>query len=260
MHLWSGDGSFERHVFSANNQLAGYASVLHAMQLLGNTGHYGRGLRAAVIGSGATALGAVTSLNGQGVLDVDVFTHRDPDTIAPPQQSVRLINVENDPDEPGQVNVHADSGLEPLSNHLPDYDVVVNCVMQDTDAPMMFLAEEHLTGFRSGSVIVDVSCDEGMGFPWARPTTFEEPMFSVGDGVHYYAVDHSPSLLWNSATWEISEALVPHLRAVMSGPHAWERDETVRRAIELSDGLIRNPRILSFQHRAAEYPHERLAD
>jgi alanine dehydrogenase len=258
MHLWSADGSFERHVFAANNQLAGYASVLHAMQLLGITGQYGRGLRAAVIGSGATALGAVTSLNGLGVLDVDVFTHRDVDTIAPPQQSVRLLNVENDPDQPGRVNAHLDSGVEPLSNLLPDYDVIVNCVMQDTDAPMMFLAEEHLTGFRSGSVIVDVSCDEGMGFGWARPTTFEEPMFSVGDGVHYYAVDHSPSLLWNSATWEISQALVPHLRAVMRGPTAWERDETVRRAIELRDGVIQNPRILSFQHRAAEYPHERL--
>ena len=29
-------------------------------------------------------------------------------------------------------------------------------------------------------------------------------MFTVGGGIHYYAVDHSPSLLWNSATWEIS--------------------------------------------------------
>jgi alanine dehydrogenase len=257
MHLWSADGSFDRHVFSANNQLAGYASVLHAMQLLGNTGHYGRRLRAAVIGSGATALGSVTALNGLGVLDVDVFTHRDVSTIAPPEQSVQLLNVENDPDQDGQVNARLDSGLRPLRDLLPDYDVVVNCVLQDTDAPMMFLTEDHLPGFRSGSLIVDVSCDAGMGFSWARPTSFTDPMFTVGDGVHYYAVDHSPSLLWNSATWEISEALIPHLRAALGGPDAWETDETLRRAIELRDGVIRNPRILSFQHRAADYPHRR---
>jgi alanine dehydrogenase len=37
-----------------------------------------------------------------------------------------------------------------------------------------------------------------MGFSWARPTSFDEPMFEVGDGVAYYGVDHSPSYLWNS--------------------------------------------------------------
>jgi hypothetical protein len=79
----------------------------------------------------------------------------------------------------------------------------------------------------------------------------------VGTAVHYYAVDHSPSYLWNSATWEISEALIPHLRAVMSGPDGWQGSETIRRAIEIRDGVVQNPRILSFQKRAPEYPYAR---
>jgi hypothetical protein len=80
-------------------------------------------------------------------------------------------------------------------------------------------------------------------------------MFTVGDNVHYYAVDHSPSQLWNSATWEISEALLPHLGPVLSGPAAWTESPTVRRAIEIQAGVIQNPRILSFQHRSPDYPH-----
>ena len=80
-------------------------------------------------------------------------------------------------------------------------------------------------------------------------------MLTVGDGVHYYAVDHTPSLLWNSASWEISEALIPFLGPVMSGPAAWDENLTIRRAIEIRDGVIQNPKILSFQSRAAEYPH-----
>ena len=103
---------------------------------------------------------------------------------------------------------------------------------------------------------MDVSCDEGMGFSFARPTTFADPMFTVGDDIHYYAVDHSPSYLWESATWENSEALIPHLRDVMTG--AWDSNETVRRAIEIRDGVIENPKILSFQHRAAELQHRPL--
>jgi alanine dehydrogenase len=94
-----------------------------------------------------------------------------------------------------------------------------------------------------------------MGFSWARPTSFAEPMFTVGTNINYYAVDHSPSHLWNSATWEISEALLPYLRPVLAGPDAWTRNETIRRAIEIRDGVIQNARILSFQHRSSQYPH-----
>ena len=52
MHHWHRDGSFNLHVFHKNNELAGYCSVLHAMQLAGSTGDYGRRLRAVVIGAG----------------------------------------------------------------------------------------------------------------------------------------------------------------------------------------------------------------
>jgi alanine dehydrogenase len=81
----------------------------------------------------------------------------------------------------------------------------------------------------------------------------------VGENVLYYAVDHSPSYLWNSATWEISEALLPFLRTVLTGPGAWDADPTIRRAIEIRDGVIQNPAILTFQDRAPKYPHWPLA-
>jgi len=67
MNHWNRDGSFGLHVFPKNNELAGYSSVLHALQVIGSTGDYGRRWRAAVIGFGATARGAVTALNAHGV-------------------------------------------------------------------------------------------------------------------------------------------------------------------------------------------------
>ena len=80
-------------------------------------------------------------------------------------------------------------------------------------------------------------------------------MFEVGHGLHYYAVDHSPSYLWNSTTWENSEALQPYLPVVAGGPAAWDADETIRNAIEIRNGVIVNPRILTFQGRSATPPH-----
>jgi hypothetical protein len=64
--------------------------------------------------------------------------------------------------------------------------------------------------------------------------------------------------LWESATWEISEAVLPYLETVIAGPAAWEADETIRRAIDIRDGEIQNPKILSFQRRSKEFPHRRL--
>ena len=119
----------------------------------------------------------------------------------------------------------------------------------------MFVMGDELALFTAEHLIIDVSCDEGMGFEWARPTSFADPIFTVAAGVQYYAVDHSPSYLWNSATWEISEALIPFLATVMSGADAWEADETIRRAIEIRAGVVRNPRILSFQSRSPTFPH-----
>ena len=258
MNHWKRDGSFNLHVFHKNNELAGYASVLHAMALSGATGNYGPRLRAVVIGFGATARGAVTALTALGVGDVDILTHRQVAAVASPIHSARILHFDPD-DTAGRVS-HAvtPEGRVPLAQFLGEHDIIVNCVLQDTDNPLVFLTDDDLGELSPGTTVIDVSCDEGMGFSWARPTTFAEPTFTVGRNVLYYAVDHSPSYLWGSATWEISEALLPFLRTVMDGPGSWDRVPTIRRAIEVRDGVIQNPAILSFQHRAPEYPHPLL--
>lgn len=255
MNHWTSTGAFSVHVFHKNNELAGYCSVLHALQLGGMTGSYGRRLRAVVLSFGATARGAVTGLGAMGVSDVTVLTQRAAAAVASPMPSVVMGHFEEQEDDPSRLRALTATGPVPLAEYLAGFDIIVNCIRQDTDAPLMFVTDEELALFRRGTFFIDVACDEGMGFAWARPTTFGEPMPTVGADCHYYGVDHSPSHLWNSATWEISEALLPYLRKVMSGPAAWEADATVKNAIEIRDGVVQNPKILSFQHRTATYPH-----
>lgn len=261
MNHWNADGSFSLHVFHKNNELAGYCSVLHALQLSGSTGHYGRRLSAAVIGFGATARGAVTALNGLGLGSVDVLTRRETEAVASPIHSARIVHFDNevvltDPDESDSAT---DTEPQSLASFLAGHDVIVNCSLQNPTEPMVFLGESDLPGLAPGTLIVDVSCDTGMGFSWARPTSFADPVIEVGDRVSYYAVDHSPSLLWASATWENSKALLPFLDIVMAGPDAWDADPTISRAIEVRDGVVQNPAILSFQGRRTGYPHDPLA-
>ena len=255
MNHWASDGGFGLHVFHKNNELAGYCSVLHSLALTGSTGDYGRRLSAVVIGFGATARGAVTALNAHGIHDVQVLTNRGVAAVGSPIHSVRIAQFDHDANAPFLSEVITERGRLPLAPFLAERDIVVNCTLQDPNAPLTYLRTEDLDIFRPGSLIVDVSCDEGMGFSWAKPTTFAEPMFTVGNHIDYYAVDHSPSYLWNSSSWEISEALLPFLETVITGPAAWTGNETISRAIEIREGVILNQDVLQFQQREPEYPH-----
>jgi len=255
MNHWTAGGDFSLHVFHQNNELAGYCSVLHALTLIGWTGVYGPRLSAVVIGFGATARGAVTALKAQGIYDIQVLTQRGVAAVGSPMHNTHITQLNIDGRATHLTEIATEDGNVPLPEFLALHDIVVNCTLQDVAAPLTYLRTADLAAFAPGSLIVDISCDEGMGFEWARPTTFDEPMFTVGQGVSYYAVDHTPSYLWNSATWEISEAILPFLRTVLEGPTAWANNPTISRAIEMHDGVIKNPSILSFQGRETTYPH-----
>ena len=258
MRHWPADGTrdtFARFAFYRVSEMAGYCSVQHAMQCVGRTGWWGRPLRAAVIGFGSTGQGAAAALRAQGVEDLSVVTRRPSTAVTPPAGTTRMARLRYDA-TPGGSTVQLADGEASLPAFLAEHDIVVNCVLQDVTAPEVYLASEDLALFTPGSLFVDVSCDKAMGFSWARPTTFDQPTTTVGDSMHYYAVDHSPSLLWDSATWELSKALLPYLPTIAS-PQSWDADETVRRAVEMRDGAIQNPSILAYQGRSPRYPHHR---
>ncbi len=257
MNHWTRQGDFSLHVLHKNNELAGYCSVLHALSLRGSTGNYGPRMSAVVIGFGATARGAVTALKAHGIHDIQVLTQRGASAVGSPIHSAHITQLHTDDGPVHLSTVPTEDGDVLLPTFLASHDLVINCTLQDPTSPMNYLRTEDLKEFAAGSLIIDVSCDEAMGFEWARPTEFEDPMFTVGQGVNYYAVDHSPSYLWNSATWEISEAILPFLRTVMEGPSAWTKNVTISRAIEIHDGVVKNPDILQFQGREATYPHAR---
>ena len=121
----------------------------------------------------------------------------------------------------------------------------------------MFVTEAEIPRLKRGCLVIDVSCDEGMGFSFARQTTFDHQMFKIGS-IDYYAVDHTPSYLWESASRSISAALLVHLPTVFEGREAWNENETIRRAVVIDGGVIQKPEILSFQGRTMDYPHEAL--
>jgi alanine dehydrogenase len=255
MFEWSRTGSRGVHVFASNNELAGYSGALHALNLLGIDGHYGPERTSLILAFGSVSRGALYALRGRGFSRPTILTQRLPHLVRDPLRGARHGRMRRgDGEGDGMVAVAPDGRERPLGEFLARFDVIVNGTLQDTDRPLMFLREGEVEKLRDGTLIVDISCDLGMGFPFARPTSFDEPIFTVGPAT-YYAVDHTPTYLWDAASWEISESVLPYLASIVAGPNAWAADETIRRALEIRDGVVENEKILTFQGLAAEYPH-----
>lgn len=259
MFVWGPNGHTGRHTFYKNNELAGYCGVLHALQLKAIDGHYGKDRRCVIISFGAVSRGAIYALKAHGFRDITICIQRPDHEVREEVLDCHYARLRRGgPGEPRLVLVEHDGSERPFIDLLGEADIVVNGIFQDPDDPLMFVEDEEIARLKPGSLIVDVSCDAGMGFPFAVPTSFERPMLRFG-AIDYYAVDHTPSYLWQSATRSISGALVVHMPAVLAGEDGWQASETIRRAIVVHGGVVVAPAILSFQRREVAFPHRALA-
>ena len=95
--------------------------------------------------------------------------------------------------EARMVTIEHDGTVKPLSDLISESEIIINGIFQDPNNPLDFVTEDEKDILKPGSLIIDVSCDEGMGFYFAKPTTFDEPFIHINN-IDYYSVDHTPSL------------------------------------------------------------------
>lgn len=258
MFVWSPNGQMGRHTFYKNNEMAGYCAVLHALQLKGIDGHYGNRRKVIIFSFGAVSRGAIYALKARGFRDITICIQRPDHEVREEVLDCHYVRIRSgNAGEARMVVVEHDGTVQPLSDLINESEIIVNGIMQEPDNPMFFVTEDEISHLKPGSLIIDISCDEGMGFTFAKPTSFKNPMFRVGK-IDYYAVDHTPSYLWESASRSISAALIVHLPTVLTGYNSWQQNETIRQSINIDAGVIQKPGILSFQNRAADYPHNTI--
>lgn len=259
MYIWSPSGQMGRHTFYKNNEMAGYCAVLHALQLKGIDGHYGNQRKIIIFSFGAVSRGAIYALKAHGFRDITICIQRPDHEVREEVLDCHYVRLrDGTPGEARIMVVEHDGSASPLAELIAQADIIVNGTFQDPGHPVMFVNEDEKSCMRDGSLVIDVSCDEGMGFYFAKPTSFAKPMFRSGN-VDCYAVDHTPSYLWESATRSISAAMIVYLPTVLAGRASWANDETIRRSVNISDGVIQKAAILSFQNRRPEYPHLDIA-
>ena len=76
MFVWKPNGEMGRHTFYKNNEMAGYSAVIHALQLKGIDGHYGKQRKVIIFSFGAVSRGAIYALKAHGFRDITICIQR----------------------------------------------------------------------------------------------------------------------------------------------------------------------------------------
>lgn len=240
------------HIFQKNNEMAGYCGVQHALQLRGIDGNFGLPRKVAVLSLGSVSRGAIYALKGHGFEDITVYTKRPPFLVSDRIPGISYRQMKRD--KTGKlVTKNLSEGTVPLIDELTQADIIVNGILQDTSDPVIFIDDSNVKKFQKECLVIDISCDTNMGFSFAHTTDSSAPFFKIGN-IIYYSIDHTPTLLWDSASWEISNCILPFLASVVEQTE----NEVINCATDIRNGVIINKEILSYQHRSPVYPYKKL--
>jgi alanine dehydrogenase len=113
----------------------------------------------------------------------------------------------------GQV-VTAVAGMAQLERFTSIADVVIGAVLIPGAHSPILVTEEMVKGMKPGSVILDLSIDQGGCVETSRPTTIADPIFMVHDVVHY-CVPNMTANVARTASRALANAVLPTLKNIM---------------------------------------------
>jgi alanine dehydrogenase len=104
----------------------------------------------------------------------------------------------------------------PLSAHaveeeIRDADIVIGAILVPGGRTPILISRDMLKTMKRGSVIVDVSVDQGGCVETSRPTTHDDPVFEVG-GIIHYCVANMPGAYPRTSTLALTNATLPYVK------------------------------------------------
>jgi alanine dehydrogenase len=105
------------------------------------------------------------------------------------------------------------STTDALEESVLTADLVIGAVLIPGAAAPKLVTREMIRGMRRGTVVVDVSIDQGGCFETSRPTTHSDPTYVV-DGVVHYCVTNMPGAVARTSTFALNNATLPFTLAL----------------------------------------------
>jgi alanine dehydrogenase len=129
--------------------------------------------------------------------------------------------------------------VENIEREVERADLVVGAVLAPGALAPKLVTRTMIGRMRPGSVVIDISIDQGGCFETSRPTTHESPTYVV-DGVVHYCVTNMPGAVAHTSAHALNNATLPFALALAD--HGWReamrRDPHLRAGLNIIDGGI----------------------
>lgn len=181
-----------------------------------------------VLGGGVVGSNAAKVAAGLGaevtVFDIDLDRLRYLDDIMPKNVTFLMSNEHT------------------IADRLLHADLVICAALVRGARTPVLVTRAHLKAMRSGTVLVDVSIDQGGSAETSRPTTHSNPTY-VEEGVVHYCVTNIPGAVPITSTYGLTNATLPYILQMADlGPReALNRNPALGRGLNLLDGKIVYP-------------------
>jgi alanine dehydrogenase len=129
-----------------------------------------------------------------------------------------------------------------LERAVRDADLVIGAVLVPGARAPALVSPELVAGMKPGSVLVDVSIDQGGCFADSRPTTHADPVYRV-HGSLFYCVTNMPGAVPHTSTYALTSATLPY--ALQIANRGWRdalrSDDALAQGLHVHDGALTSP-------------------
>ncbi len=131
------------------------------------------------------------------------------------------------------------STMHNIEEEIKESDIIIGAVLVPGAKTPVLINREMLRTMRKGSVIIDVSVDQGGCFETSMPTTHDKPVYQV-EGIIHYAVANMPGAYPHTSTLALANATLPYIKVLANfGVERAIRENTaIRSALNTYRGLI----------------------
>jgi alanine dehydrogenase len=131
------------------------------------------------------------------------------------------------------------ASMENIESNILDADLVIGAVLVAGATAPKLITKEMVAKMKNGSVMVDISIDQGGCFETSRPTSHSNPTF-IESGVVHYCVTNMPGAVARTSTEALENATLPFTLALANKGYknALATDEHLCNGFNIIDGKI----------------------
>ncbi|QOC21140.1 alanine dehydrogenase [Wenzhouxiangella sp. AB-CW3] len=128
--------------------------------------------------------------------------------------------------------------IETVGEYVSRADMVIGAVLVTGARAPHVVTREMISSMNEGSVVVDISVDQGGCVESTRPTTYKDPTYQV-DGVTHFCVTNMPGAVPRTSSQALSAAILPYVQQ-MARPD-WEQRQALARGVNVRSGELVHP-------------------